>query len=62
MGSIGALGLLLAVIGLYGVLGYSVLRRTREIGIRMAIGASSGDIAQTVLRVQYTGASKRLRR
>jgi predicted permease len=50
MGSIGALGLLLAIIGLYGVLAYSVARRTREIGIRMAIGASSKDVSGMVLR------------
>jgi predicted permease len=49
MGSIGALGLLLAVIGLYGVLAYSVARRTREIGIRLAIGASPGHVSKIVL-------------
>ena len=49
MGSVGALGLLLAVIGLYGVLAYSVARRTREIGIRMAIGASAKDVSRMVL-------------
>jgi hypothetical protein len=54
MGAIGLVALLLAVMGLYGVLTYSISRRTREIGIRMAVGASPQQISRMVLR-ELTG-------
>ncbi|HME06403.1 MAG TPA: ABC transporter permease [Bryobacteraceae bacterium] len=50
VGSLGLMGLLLAMVGLYGLVANSVSRRTREFGIRIAIGAARGQLLGLVLR------------
>jgi ABC-type antimicrobial peptide transport system permease subunit len=50
LGAFAAAALLMAIVGIYGLIAYSVAQRTREIGIRMALGAQRGEVVRMMVR------------
>ena len=54
MGTFAGMALLLAIVGLYGLISYSVVQRSREIGVRMAMGAAAGQVTRMIVREGLT--------